>query len=315
MSINPSTTPGYAPPPPSQPAPSAPPPSYSYAAVPPPAEKSIKIPLLFGAVVALLGSNIYLFTQVNKVKTDLGANQNTVMAELDKIRESSAITHETDKRNVESLRGALEVARRQASAAAGEARVTALKKVEETRVELEAAQEKASQQANQKISEVKQSADTANTKIGEVNTEVGTVKTDLTSTKSQLEKTVAELKRTTGDVDGHSTLIATNAKELGALRALGERNYVEFNIHKAKQPQRVGDIMVLLKSTNPKKNRFTIELTADDKTVEKKDKTLNEPLQFLTSKAKQPYEIVVNNVGKDQIAGYLAIPKVLAGRN
>ena len=274
----------------------------------------MKIPILFGAVVALLGANIYLFTQVNRLKTDLASNQNATMAELDKIREATALTHETEKRNVEALRSALDSARRQAAAAAGEARVTALKKVEETRAQLEQAQQEANQQVNSKISEVKASADTANTKIGEVNTEVGTVKTDLSSTKSQLEKTVADLKRTTGDVDGHSTLIATNAKELAALRTLGERNYVEFNLHKSKQPQKVGDIMVLLKNTNPKKNRYTIELTADDKTVEKKDRSLNEPLQFMTSKAKQPYEIVVNNVGKDQIAGYLAVPKVLNGR-
>ena len=73
--------------------------------------------------------------------------------------------------------------------------------------------------------------------------------------------------------------------------------------------------MVLLKKADPKKNRYTIELTADDKVVEKKDRTINEPLQFLVAKARQPYEIVVNDIKKDQIVGYLAIPKVQAARN
>ena len=123
------------------------------------------------------------------------------------------------------------------------------------------------------------------------------------------------MKRVRGDLDGTSSLVATNGKELNALRALGERNYFEFNISKSKEPQRVGDVAVLLKKTDPKRNRFTIELVADDKRVEKKDKNLNEPVQFYVSKARQPYEIVVNEVKKDQIVGYLATPKVQTSRN
>jgi hypothetical protein len=74
-------------------------------------------------------------------------------------------------------------------------------------------------------------------------------------------------------------------------------------------------VLVKLKKADPKKNKFTIELTADDKQVEKKDRTINEPLQFYVSKARQPYEIVVNQVSKNQIAGYLATPKVQQARN
>ena len=72
--------------------------------------------------------------------------------------------------------------------------------------------------------------------------------------------------------------------------------------------------MILLKKTDQKKNRYTIEVTVDDKVVEKKDKTVNEPVQFLTSKARQPYELVVNEVKKDVIVGYLATPKVMEPR-
>jgi chromosome segregation ATPase len=309
MSINPSTAPGYVP---------SPQPAASYVPAvqaPPPERLGMKIPLLFGAIGALLAAIIFLFYQVNTLKTDLTKTQTSLLAELDKVRENSAVTTQTNMRTAESLRSQLEAARRQAHMAVGEARVEALKKVEETKQQLITAQEKASQQTSAQISEVKQGVDSATTKIGEVGTEVSTVKTEVATTKTELEKTIADLKRTTGDVDGHSTLIATNAKELVALRQLGERNYIEFNIHKAKQAQKVGDIMVTLKKADAKKNRYTIELTADDKTVEKKDRTVNEPLQFMTSKARQPYEIVVNDVKKDQIAGYLAVPKVQTGRN
>jgi hypothetical protein len=129
-----------------------------------------------------------------------------------------------------------------------------------------------------------------------------------------LDKTIASLKSVAGDLGVQSGLVATNSKELAALKALGERNFFDINMGKTKTPQRIGDIQLLLKKTDQKKNRYTVEITADDKTVEKKDKGVNEPVQFYTSKARQPYEIVINEVGKDKIVGYLATPKVQGGR-
>jgi hypothetical protein len=83
---------------------------------------------------------------------------------------------------------------------------------------------------------------------------------------------------------------------------------------KTKVPQRVGDITLKLKSVDTKKNKYTVEVMADDKLTEKKDKNVNEPIQFYSSKARQPYEIVVNQVQKDLIVGYLSTPKVEAAR-
>jgi len=165
------------------------------------------------------------------------------------------------------------------------------------------------------IGDVKQQATTANTKIESVTSEVGTVKGEVANTKSELDKTIAELKSVKGDLSGTNSLVATNGKELQALRRLGERNYTEFKLLKTKEPQRVGDIALLLKKTDPKRNKFTLEVKADDKSTEKKDKNVNEPVQFYVAKAAQPYEIVVNNVGKDQISGYLSTPKDRIPRN
>jgi hypothetical protein len=111
-----------------------------------------------------------------------------------------------------------------------------------------------------------------------------------------------------------SGLIATNAKELDALRQVGERNYTEFTIFKRKDPVRLADISILLKNIDLKNSRYTIELQVADRKIEKKDRTVNEPLQFYTDHDVQPHELVVNQVGKDQIVGYLAIPKVAATR-
>jgi chromosome segregation ATPase len=283
--------------------------------IPPPSSPNWRMPLLIGVIVLLAASNIYLFTQVERVKTDNKNEMAKLSADLtgaiEKMRIDSSAAVQHSRQTIDTLQSQLREQRRAAERAVGQAKVDAQKRVE--MLQTQVANEQAQQQ--QAINAVKQTADTATTKLADVSTDVGTVKTDVQNTKSQLEQTVASLKRVTGDVDNHASLIATNAKELDALKTLGERNYSEFTITKSKQPTRVADISVQLKKVDVKRNKFTIAITVDDKLVEKKDRTINEPIQFYTSKARQPDEIVVNQVRKDTIVGYLAIPKVQTPRS
>ncbi len=195
-----------------------------------------------------------------------------------------------------------------------QAKQEAIARAEQIGKQIEAEQAKVQQQVSSEISDVKQTAQAANAKIADVSTDVGGVKTQVTNTQAELQKTIADLKSTRGDLGVQSGLIATNASELQALRRLGERNYFEFKLGKTKAPQRVGDITLMLRKTDPKKNKFTVDVMADDKLTEKKDKNVNEPVQFYTSKAKQPYELVINQVQKDMIVGYLTTPKEQTAR-
>ena len=287
-----------------------------YATGPTPGRSDIRIPILIGSVVALLGGNVYLYSQLDKVKTDFTDFRSSTTTEIASLKESSTVSTQTARRSLTSLKDELEAARRQASMAVGQARIEAQKHAEELSQKVAVEQQRATQQVKTELTEAVTNVEKqASTKISEVSTEVGSVKTEVASAKSELEKTVADLRRVRGDLDGTSSIVATNGTELQRLRMLGERNYIEFRINKTKEPSRVGDVSINLKKTDPKRNKFTIELLADDKKVEKKDKNTNEPVQFITSKSRQPYEIVVNEVKKDQIAGYLATPKVQTSRN
>jgi len=73
-------------------------------------------------------------------------------------------------------------------------------------------------------------------------------------------------------------------------------------------------VTITLKKSDPKRNRYTLAVMADDKRVEKRDKTINEPVQLYVSDSRQPYEIVVNQIKKDEIVGYMATPKVKMAR-
>jgi DNA anti-recombination protein RmuC len=145
--------------------------------------------------------------------------------------------------------------------------------------------------------------------VSGVKTDVGGVKTDLGKTQSDLATAVAQLTSMKGDLDSHSSLIARNAGELEVLKHKGDRNYYEFTLAKG-QKKPVGTVSLELKKADPKKSKFTLEVFADDKQYDKKDRNVNEPLQFYAGKDPALYEIVVNNVsGKNTISGYLSTPK------
>jgi chromosome segregation ATPase len=278
----------------------------------------LKIPILFGAVLALVGASVYLFYELSQVRTELAQTRESLAAEIEKLHETSNVTTQTARRTTEALKKDVDKFRAQAAQLSGQAKLDAIKHADDAAARLEKMQLEQGKQVaavTSEVSQVKDEASATKARVGEVSTDVGNVKTDVAKTRSELEKTIADLKSTRGDLGVQSGLIATNSKELAALKELGEKNYTEFKITKSKAPQKVGDIAILLKHADPKKNRYTIEVVADDKTVEKKDRTVNEPVQFLLSRATQPYELVVNDVKKDLISGYVAAPKVQQRRN
>ncbi len=148
-------------------------------------------------------------------------------------------------------------------------------------------------------------------KIGAVATEVGGAKKDIEATRSDLEATKGKLDRSLGDMNVMSGLIAHNRDDLDELRRRGDRNYYEFTLQRSKNAQRVGPVQMSLSKVDQKKSKYTMTVFVDDRAIEKRDKTSGEPVQFYVkgSSRMAPYEIVVFDVGRNQINGYLATPK------
>jgi hypothetical protein len=281
-----------------------------------PRDKSrAKVFAVAGVAVILAAGDVYLLSRVNQLETGASQARAVTSQEMSAIRDAVTASDSNQVKRLEELRTDLDEARKQASATAGRARVEALKHADKLAKQLVEQEQQRQQQVASELSAIKQSAETTNTKIADVSSDVAATKTDVAATRSDLQTAVMDLKRMTGDMGVMSDRIATNGTELAALRALGERNYYEFDVAKSKLPQKVGNVQLWVKKTDPKKNKFTFTVLADDKTVEKRDKTINEPVQFYVAKARQPYEIVVNEVTKDHIVGYLATPKVQLARN
>ena len=145
--------------------------------------------------------------------------------------------------------------------------------------------------------------------VAGVKTDVGGVKTDVAATKADLEATKGKLQSAIGDLGVQSGLIATTRSDLEILKHKGDRNYYEFTLVKGAKSQPVSTVSLQLKKTDPKRGKFTLNVTADDKTIEKKDRNIAEPIQFYTGRDHMLFELVVWTVNKGQATGYLSTPK------
>jgi len=252
------------------------------------------VTVLFVAAFALVGYLLY---------ANYAQRQALAQSQQDADKKTQALAAEVDKTNarIADLKGELDVTSQKLGLTQDElARAKGLAQT------IRADQQKSDAQLKQQIGEVQ--ADTS-TKFGQVATEINGTQTDLSATKADLEATKGKLQSTIGDLGVQSGLIATNHEEVEELKRLGERDIFEFSLTKSKQAEHVGPIQVQLRKVDTKHYRYTMNVIADDKSIEKKDKTVGEPVQFYVRGARAPYEIVVFDLTKDTAKGYLSTPK------
>jgi len=280
-----------------------------------------KYVVLGGALGLALAGNAYLLVRSNTIAEEVNAIRDAHTAQLQKIQEASATDAEESRTQIQKMTRSITDAQ---TAAANASAALRRAQAEHSKQEAQLAQkieEQKSQIASDFTTLKSETADTVNNKFGEVSTQVGGVKTDveglrteIAADKTEIEQHTADLKRVMGDMGVMSGLIATNSTDLNKLRELGERNYYEFTISKSQKSVKIGGVNLALKKADPKRNRYTLDVLADDRMVEKKDRTINEPVQLYLAGNRQPYEIVVNQVKHDEIVGYVAAPKVALSR-
>lgn len=229
--------------------------------------------------------------------------QSLSAAQVDAAKKNDALAAEIDKANsrIADLKGQLDVTSQKLGLTQDE-----LAHARTLAQSIKKDQDASDAQLRQQIGAVQ--ADTT-TKIGQVSTQINGTQTDLNATKADLESAKASLTRTVGDLGVQSGLIATNQKELDELKHMGDRDIYDFTLKKTKKPEHVGPIQVQLTKIDAKHYKYTLNVIADDKNIPKKDKTVDEPVQFFVNGAKSPYEIVVFDLNKDQAKGYLSTPK------
>jgi len=255
---------------------------------------------LLGAIaVALLlglGGLIWSYTLNSKLTTQ---QQELTEAKAQNAHLDAQLRETDERLNVatDELKTSLGLTQKQLDARARELS-SREQRAEATAAKLATAQEQTAQQVT-----------AVSSGLTDVKTDVGGVKTDVAKTQTDLANAVSQLTSMKGDLSGHSSLIARNAEELEVLKHKGDRNIYEFTLVKG-QKKPVGTVSLELKRADSKKSKFTLVVFSDDKEYEKKDRNLNEPMQFYSGKDPQLFEIVVNSVSaKNTITGYLSTPK------
>ena len=253
-----------------------------------------------GALVVALAAVIWAFALQNHV-TDAEAKLATANTQNAALSEKIDDTNERLKAQGQALAQSVGLTQKQ---------------LEDKSDQLFAAQKSAQAQTARLAREQKateQQVGAVQTDVSTVKTDVGGVKTDVASTQADLAATKTQLTRVMGDAGVMSGLIATNHDELEELKHKGDRNYYEFTLQKGAAPQNVGTIKLGLKKVDVKRSKFTLGVSSDDKNIEKKDKNLDEPIQFYSGKSPALFEIVVNNISKNSVTGYLSTPKNAPG--
>jgi DNA anti-recombination protein RmuC len=245
------------------------------------------------ALLAAVGGLIWCFT--------LNTRLTTAQAELADAKQQNvslaAEQRETDARlkvATDELGKSLGLTQKQM-----EARAQAIVQQEDAEnKKLETAQAQTEQQVSQVSSDVTT-----------VKSDVGGVKTDLGKTQTDLATTITQLASVRGDLSSTNSVIARNHDELVTLEHKGDRNYYEFTLLRGAKPQPVSTVSLQLKKTDGKKGKFTMNVTSDDKTIEKRDRNIAEPIQFYSGRDHLLFELVVWTVDKNKATGYLSTPK------
>ena len=248
------------------------------------------------ALVAGIGGLIWSYTLGSRL-----SSQETALTEAkDQNKKLASDLRETDARlkvATEELGNSLGLTQKQLDTRAQEI------------IRREDAQEASARRLASAQKETAQAVTGLTTDVSGVKTDVGGVRTDLGKTQTDLATAISQLTSMKGDLSGHSSLIARNHDELEVLKHKGDRSYYEFTLTKG-QKKAVGTISLELRKADSKRNRFTLVVDSDDKQYEKKDRSLNEPLQFYSGKEPALFEIVVNSVSaKNTVTGYLSSPK------
>jgi multidrug efflux pump subunit AcrA (membrane-fusion protein) len=246
------------------------------------------------------GKWILLFVAVLVVAASAYAHYSTHLA-LEKLGNDLAAS----QAQVKELQNRMQTAEAQEETLAQQAGLTKRELAQRT-AQLQSEQKAASARLEQ---EQKAQITAVNGDIAGVKSDVGGVRTDVASTKADLEATKAKLQSTVGDLGVQSGLIANTRSDLEVLKHKGDRNYYEFTLLKGAKPQPVSTVSLQLKKSDAKHGKFTLDVTSDDKTIEKKDRNISEPIQFYSGRDHMLFELVVWTVDKNKATGYLSTPK------
>lgn len=267
----------------------------------------VAIVLLVGLAL-LAATNVYTLLQLNSFRDEVTALLGTHEERLSLLDGNVNRTKDQLVQEVKRVDSEVASTQRQIEESVEQVQLRVAGTAQTLKSEIAETREQSAERIGEVGSKLSEYQEATQSSVGALDGRVGTVEQEIDEATAKLQETIEDLTSVKGDLGIQSGLIATNADELAALKKLGDRSYYEFSLGRTKKPERVGPVSIKLTGTDRKRNRYTIELWADDKKIVKRRRTLLEPVQFYVEGTRIPYEIVVNKIDSGNIAGYLATP-------
>ena len=279
---------------------------------PQPEKKSSSRPMIVVALVIVFAAatNLYLFSHMKNMEVEAHTLRSQLETEIAKVHESSAYRSTQARREFDELREQVKKAQSQITNKTDANTRARTQRLADTIAKKQREQQ---EMLLGEIRTVSGTAGEAQQGVEEVRGDVQIITSDAEETRAQLNETGSALRSTRSHVMDLDGQVNSHASDIAKLHQLGERERIAFALMRSDRMQRIGEIYLRLKSTSPKNNRFTLEVLADDKTVEQKKKHVHEAMRFYLPGSAQPYDIVVTSVQKHQVNGYVSKSKVLAG--
>lgn len=258
------------------------------------------------AIAALVGFNIHLLNKVGAIESTSESQRTALTTEVSDLEATLSAQSGAYQREISALQESVQQTKEEAAA---RARTEARRGADQL---AKTFAEKERQQQDMFLSEignVRGETDTNRKGIEDVSTRVVGVQTDLDQTRENLNETAEKLASTQGNVDEISGRVGTHDAAIERLRMQGQRDVTRFELSESKDRTKVESVQMRVKDIDYRKNRYTLEVMADDRVVTHKDRLLNQPVEFYVTGVTQPYEVVVTDIAKNQISGYLATPK------
>ena len=279
--------------------------------------QSIVLVLLCLGLALALAGNVYQFVKGEHLARDMELMRKHLQTEITRLSDATSGAFDVTQQRFEQMkkreestlaaltdaRSELRHGRAQAEAALDQKNQQLLRKNQELMAELAALKK-----------ETGTKLQTASAGLQTTNAKFETTRAKLDQVSAEAEKNRADIKRISNDMGSLKADVHPKPQRAPVLRETSDRNYFPFDLLKTKVPTTIGPIQIAIRSTDPKRNRYTMDLYADEKVTPERTHAVNEPVQFYTSGQRLPYEIVVTEVRKDEVIGYVMAPRATTPR-
>lgn len=263
---------------------------------------------LSGAVLALVAGELWLFDGVRALRSETSTVRASLVSEVSGFRLSASLADDARGEQLDWLRAQVRDAIGEVQAAAGSATHEVQKYAQRLAGRLALKQRRDQELASRELDGARAAAEQAQAAIGGLAGEVHETRAAMAGAASRIDSAGSEAAGVRADLGILGAGVAANARELESLKARGDRIYYDFDLRTNVHAPSIAGVAIVLRKTNPRRNRYTVDLIAGNQVLEKKDRQLNEPVAFFVSTRERPYELVVNSIEKDRIRGYLSAP-------